>query len=72
MDKALVYAPVPGSDRKFVYTESAIHSQIATLNLLAGDTLQNERVRNQSQNQIDVWEQVLALTEANKRNRAGL
>lgn len=68
MDKALVYAPVPGSDRKFVYTESAIHSQIATLNLLAGDTLQNERVRNQSQNQIDVWEQVLALNEANKSN----
>ena len=68
MDRALVYAPVPGSDRKFVYTESAIRSEIATLSALAGDTLQSDRVRNQSQNQIDVWEQVLALNEANKNN----
>ncbi|MDZ4747530.1 MAG: T9SS type A sorting domain-containing protein [Saprospiraceae bacterium] len=68
MDRRLVYAPVAGSDRKFVYTTDAILSQIETLKLFRDDTTQNDRVRNQSQNQIDVWEQVLALNEANKNN----
>ncbi len=68
MDRRLVYAPVPGSDRKFVYNTDAILSQIETLKLFRDDTTQNDRVRNQSQNQIDVWEQVLAMNEANKNN----
>ena len=68
MDRRLVYAPVAGSDRKFVYNTAAILSEIETLKLFRDDTTQNDRVRNQSQNQIDVWEQVLALNEANKNN----
>jgi Secretion system C-terminal sorting domain len=68
MDRRLVYAPVPGSDRKFVYTKDAILSQIETLKLFRDDTTQNDRVRNQSQNQIDVWNQVLQLNEDNKNN----
>jgi hypothetical protein len=68
MDKRLIYAPVAGSDRKFVYTKSTILSEIETLKLFRDDTTQSDRVRNQSQNQIDVWEQVLALNEANKNN----
>lgn len=68
MDRRLVYAPVAGSDRKFVYTTDAILSEIETLKLFRDDTTQSDKVRNQSQNQIDVWEQVLALNEANKNN----
>lgn len=68
MDRRLVYAPVAGSDRKFVYTKDAILSQIETLKLFRDDTTQNDRVRNQSQNQIDVWNQVLQLNEDNKNN----
>lgn len=67
-DRRLVYAPVPGSDRKFVYTKDAIVDQIRTLHLFVDDTTQNNKVRNESQNQIDVWNQVLQLNEDNKNN----
>ena len=69
-DKRLLYAPVPNSVRKFVYTEDAILNQISVLQQIAGDTLQNDRSRNESQNQIDVWNQVLQLNADNKNNPA--
>ena len=67
-DKRLLYAPVPNSERKFVYTEDAIRNQIAILQQFVDDTTQNDRSRNESQNQIDVWNQVLQLNADNKNN----
>ncbi len=68
MDRRLIYAPVPGSDRKFVYTKDAIFSEIETLKLFRDDTTQTDKTRNQSQNQIDVWEQILQLNTDNINN----
>ncbi|MBK9981651.1 MAG: T9SS type A sorting domain-containing protein [Saprospiraceae bacterium] len=66
--KRLIYAPVEGSERQFVYTKDAILDNIANLQTIAVDTFQNDRHRNEAQNQIDVWNQVLQLNEDNKNN----
>ncbi|MDX2283179.1 MAG: T9SS type A sorting domain-containing protein [Bacteroidia bacterium] len=68
VDSGLVFTPVPNSERTFVYTADAIQTEIENLTVIMNDASNNPRLRNQAQNQIDVWNQILQLNEANKNN----
>ena len=70
VDSGLVFVPVEGSERKFVYTKTAIQNEIVNLEALMADTSLNVKARNEAQNQIDVWNQILQLNEDNKNNPA--
>lgn len=63
----LAYMPI-GQPRQFYYTKSEILDQIAQQQLFVDDTTLSVRARNDAQNQIDVWNRVLALNEANINN----
>jgi hypothetical protein len=66
-DTSLIYTPT-GSPRKFAYTEEAIQSDILAQKAIADNPANSVRERNLAQNQIDVWEKVLAMNNANKNN----
>lgn len=63
----LVYMPI-GQPRQFYYTKSEILDQITLQQSIGNDTTMPVRVRNNAQNQVDVWNKVLALNEANINN----
>lgn len=63
----LAYMPI-GQPRQFYYTKSEILDQIAQKQPVVNDTTLSVRVRNDAQNQIDVWNKVLAMNEANINN----
>jgi hypothetical protein len=67
LDTGLIYMPI-GDPRRFAYTKTAILSDIELLQTLAENTLLSSRERNIAQNQIDVWNQVLAINDANINN----
>lgn len=68
LDTGLVFVPI-GEPRKFAYTKTAILADIATLEALVTDSTNvGARTANHSQNQIDVWNQVLAMNDANVNN----
>lgn len=66
-DTALIYAPT-GNPRKFAWTEEQIQEDIVTQQAIADNPAYAVRARNEAQNQVDVWKQVLALNNANKNN----
>jgi len=68
IESRLVYAPVPGTDRKFVYSEEDILADIANQQAIVDDTLRTSKDRSTAQSQKSVWEQVLALNEENINN----
>lgn len=75
IDSALLYAPIPGSVRQFVYTREGIEADIAALQRIIADSVgvnPDDRTKikiiNDAQNQIDAWKQVLQLNEANKND----
>lgn len=68
ISKGLAYTPV-GNPRQFVYTKEAIELDIANLEQTVKDsTAVGARRANNAQNQIDVWNQVLAMNTANINN----
>ncbi len=68
LDKALVYAPI-GLPRKFIYTKAAIEADIENLQAIVANSAANgPRISNNAQNQIDVWNQVLAMNVENINN----
>jgi FtsZ-binding cell division protein ZapB len=67
IDTGLIYAP-SGNPRKFVYTEEAIQADIINQKAKAANQALSVRDRNIAQNQVDVWEKVLAQNNANKSN----
>jgi hypothetical protein len=68
IDTGLIYAPI-GEPRNFIYTRAAIESDIADLEAVVADSLNlTPRAVNNALNQIDVWNQVLAMNEANINN----
>jgi hypothetical protein len=68
LDTGLVFAPV-GPPKKFAYTKTAILSDIAELEAVVADSLNvGAKTANDAQNQIDVWNQVLAMNDANVNN----
>lgn len=65
LDTGLIYAPV-GDLRQFAKTKSGIEDNIAELlNVVADSANLDPKTVNDAMNQIDVWNQVLALNEAN-------
>lgn len=64
MDTGLVYAPV-GEPRKFVKSTKTIQQDLETLAAQVADEGRTVEQRNNDQNQIDVWNQVLAMNQAN-------
>ncbi|MFN7118261.1 MAG: T9SS type A sorting domain-containing protein [Saprospiraceae bacterium] len=75
IDSALLYAPIPGTVRQFVYTKEGIEADIAALQRIIADSVggnPNDRAKikiiNDAQNQIEAWKQVLQLNEANKND----
>ncbi len=69
MDSGLIYTPI-GTPRRFAYTRTAILSEIDFLKGIVADTTLTPRQRNNAENQIDVWNQVLTMNEANVNNPA--
>jgi len=68
VDTGLVFVPV-GEKTKFAYTQTAILSDIARLEaIIADSTNVGPRAANDAQNQIDVWQQTLAMNQANVNN----
>lgn len=67
MDTGLVYAPV-GEPRKFVKSTKTIQQELVTLAAQVADESRTVEQRNNDQNQIDVWNQVLAMNQANINN----
>ncbi|MEO6760418.1 MAG: T9SS type A sorting domain-containing protein, partial [Saprospiraceae bacterium] len=68
LDTGLIYTPI-GLPRRFAYTKSAILSDMALLQSVVADSLTvSAKTANDAQNQIDVWNQVLALNDANVNN----
>lgn len=68
LDTGLIYAPV-GNPRNFIYTRKAIEKDIADLELIVGDSLnKTSRQVNNALNQIEVWNKILAVNEANRTN----
>lgn len=63
----LAYMPI-GQPRQFYYTKSEILDQIAQQQFFVDDTTLSVRARNDAQNQVDVWNRVLALNDANINN----
>ncbi len=66
-DTGLVYAPT-GVYRDFVYTKSGILTDMANQQAIVDNPANTARTRNEAQNQIDVWNQVLAMNDANINN----
>jgi len=64
LDTGLIYAPV-GQPRPFASTKTSILSNIALLQERVNNTALRVKTRNDAQNQIDVWRQVLSLNDAN-------
>ncbi|WP_170110432.1 T9SS type A sorting domain-containing protein [Flavilitoribacter nigricans] len=64
MDTGLIYAPV-GEPRKFVKSTKTIQQEIEVLAAQVADESRTVAQRNNDQNQIDVWNQVLAMNQAN-------
>ncbi len=64
MDTGLIYAPV-GEPRKFVKSTKTIQQEIEVLAAQVADETRTVEQRNNDQNQIDVWNQVLAMNQAN-------
>ena len=64
MDTGLIYAPV-GEPRKFVKSTKTIQQEIEVLAAQVADETRTVAQRNNDQNQIDVWNQVLAMNQAN-------
>ncbi len=67
LDTGLIYAPT-GIARRFAYTKEAILSDIALQESRVNDTGLSAISRDNAQNQIDVWNQVLAMNLANTNN----
>lgn len=68
LDTGLVYAPV-GELRQFAKTSTGIQANIAELEAIVADSLNLEaKTVNDAMNQIDVWNQVLALNQTNINN----
>ena len=67
LDTGLIYAPT-GNPVKFAYTKTAILSDIDALQIKVDNTALSTKTRNDAQNQIDVWNQVLALNDENVTN----
>lgn len=68
LDTGLVFVPT-GEPRKFAYTKTAILADIAALqSKVADSTNVGARTANEAQNQIDVWNQVLAMNDSNVNN----
>lgn len=68
LDTTLIFHPV-GDPTKFAYTKTAILSEINRLQGVLADSLTvGVRVANDAQNQIEVWNQVLAMNDANVNN----
>lgn len=66
-DRGLIYAPT-GNPRQFIYNKSTIQNEIEKNKLLLEDETQSPMVRNNAENQMDVWQQVLDLNLANINN----
>ena len=68
LDTGLIFTPV-GLPRKFAYTKTAILADIETLQAVVADSVAvGAKTANNAQNQIDVWNQVLAMNDANVNN----
>lgn len=68
LDTGLVFVPT-GEPRKFAYTKTAILADIAALEATVSDSTNvGARTANEAQNQIDVWNQVLAMNDSNVNN----
>lgn len=67
LDTNLVYMPT-GLPRKFIYTKEAILTDIDNQQAIVDDVAASVMARNTAQNQIDVWNQVLAMNDANVSN----
>ena len=67
LDTNLVYMPT-GLPRKFIYTKEAILTDIDNQQTIVNDVAASVMARNTAQNQIDVWNQVLAMNDANVSN----
>ena len=68
----LIYLPT-GTPRRFTYTEDGIRADIETLEAIVEDSTSNDiRTISNANNQIKVWNQVLALNEENKANATEL
>jgi hypothetical protein len=68
LDTGLIFRPI-GEPRKFAYTKTAILSDIAALEAVVADSLNvAAKTANNAQNQIDVWNQVLAMNDSNINN----
>lgn len=72
LDSGLIYMAT-GQPRKFAYTKTAILSEIETLNQIIADSATvGAKVFYEAKNQRNVWEQVLAMNEANVNNPANV
>ncbi|MDX1912743.1 MAG: T9SS type A sorting domain-containing protein [Saprospiraceae bacterium] len=68
LDSGLIYMAT-GQPRKFAYTKTAILSEMETLQQIIADSATvGPKITYNSQNQLRVWEQVLAMNEANLNN----
>ena len=68
LDTGLIYTPV-GLPRKFAYTKTAILSEIEALKLVVADSLNiTAKAANTALTQLNVWNQVLAMNDANVNN----
>ena len=66
--KKLIIAP-SGKKQQFILTERGINKEIDQLRRLIAQTTDN-KTAIQSQNQIDVWEQVIQLNRENKTDES--
>ncbi len=67
LDTGLIFAPT-GTPRNFTLTQDGILADIATQTTIMKDVSRPDLVRNNADNQIKVWKQVLAMNEANINN----
>ncbi len=68
MDTGLIYLPV-GVPREFALTKTEISALITKLEATVADSMNvDAKTANDAQNQIDVWNQVLAMNDANVNN----
>lgn len=67
-DTGLIYLPA-GVPRKFAYTKTAILAEMASLELIIADSVAlGPKIAYEAKNQLHVWEQVLAMNDANVNN----
>jgi len=68
LDKGLIYLPT-GLPRKFAYTKTAILGEMDALKLVIADSVAlGAKVAYNAQNQLNVWQQVLTMNDANVNN----